>query len=149
MNVRQLGPGDEQILAHLNDEDAAFDVPLRGGPRPQLPPAAAAEYLADPSVLHWIAEDENSVVGHLLCYVQRRRRGDARQLMVYEIGVRETHRGRNVGRTLIAAMQGWMRENAVAGAWVLADNSGAEAFYAACGFQRDEDQPVQMSCQLE
>jgi GNAT superfamily N-acetyltransferase len=149
VNVRQLAAGDEHILALLNDEDAAFDLPGRGGPRPHLSAGAAAEYLADPSVLHWIAEYENSVVGHLLCYVQRRRRGEACQVMVYEIGVRNTHRGRNVGRTLMTAMQRWMREHGVREAWVLADNPGAEAFYTACGFRQGEDQPVEMSYQLD
>jgi hypothetical protein len=28
----------------------------------------------------------------------------------------------------------WMREEGVPEVWVLADNPGAEAFYAACGF---------------
>lgn len=149
MSVRKLRPGDEPILALLNAEDAAFDLPERGGPRPHLPPAAATEYLSDQSVLHWIAEHQNTVVGHLLCYVQRRRRGEPCQVMVYEIGVRDTHRGRNVGRSLMQAMQAWMREHGVREAWVLADNPGAEAFYADCGFQRDEDQPTQMSYQLE
>ena len=148
MNVRQLGPGDEHILVLLNNEDAAFDLPGRGGPRPHLPPPAAAEYLSDPSVLHWIAEHENTVVGHLLCYVQRRRRGEACQVMIYEIAVRHSHRGRNVGRSLIDELQRWMRAHGVREAWVLADNPGAEAFYAACGFHRDQDQPVQMSYQL-
>ena len=80
--VRQLGPGDEHILMLLNDEDAAFDLPGRGGARPHLPPAAAAAYLSDASVLHWIAEHQGTVVGHLLCYLQRRRRGEACQVMV-------------------------------------------------------------------
>jgi hypothetical protein len=45
-------------------------------------------------------------------------------------------------------MAEWMRENAVASVWVLADNEEAEAFYAACGFARDDPQPVQMSRRL-
>jgi hypothetical protein len=45
-------------------------------------------------------------------------------------------------------MAEWMRENAVASVWVLADNEEAEAFYASCGFARDDPQPVQMSRRL-
>jgi N-acetylglutamate synthase-like GNAT family acetyltransferase len=45
-------------------------------------------------------------------------------------------------------MEEWMRENGVARVWVLADNDAAEAFYAACGFSRDDPQPVQMSRRL-
>ena len=41
-------------------------------------------------------------------------------------------------------MRRWMEDESVGEAWVLADNPGAESFYAACGFARDEDQVVQM-----
>jgi hypothetical protein len=33
-------------------------------------------------------------------------------------------------------------------AWVPADSPEAEAFYAACGFVCDEEQPVQMTLRL-
>jgi N-acetylglutamate synthase-like GNAT family acetyltransferase len=33
----------------------------------------------------------------------------------------------------------WVREEGVREIWVLADNPEAEAFYAACGFVRGED----------
>ena len=33
----------------------------------------------------------------------------------------------------------WARENAIDEIWVLADNPAAEAFYAACGFRRGDD----------
>ena len=39
----------------------------------------------------------------------------------------------------------WMADHGVSKVWVLADNPGAEGFYGACGFQRDEPQPVEMS----
>jgi len=143
--VRRLGSGDEPVLAMLAREDAAFDLDDRGAPRRPLDRAAAAAYLADPDVLHWVAEDAGAVVGHLLCLVQPRRSGDRLELLLYEIGVRSTHRRRAVGRRLIGAMDGWMTEHAVAEVWVLADNPGAEAFYRACGFERDDPQPTYMT----
>lgn len=73
---------------------------------------------------------------------------DPLQLMLYEIGVRENHRRRGIGRTLIDEMERWMKSAEVASVWVLADNTRAEAFYTACGFSRDEPQPVQMSRRL-
>src|SRR5436309_403242 len=81
-------PGRRGGAAALDRDDAVFDLPWRGGPRGALSREAAAAYLADPSVLHWVAEEDGAVVGHLLCYVERRRRGDERQLLLYEIGVR-------------------------------------------------------------
>jgi GNAT superfamily N-acetyltransferase len=95
-------------------------------------------------VLHWAAEEDRAVVGHLLCYVERRRRGDERQLLLYEIGVRSDRRRRGIGRALLEAMDEWMRSEGVREVWVLADHGGAEAFYAACGFVRSVDQPVAM-----
>lgn len=41
-------------------------------------------------------------------------------------------------------MRTWMEEQGVPEAWVLADNPGAQLFYAACGFARDEEQGVRM-----
>jgi hypothetical protein len=40
----------------------------------------------------------------------------------------------------------WMEREGVPEAWVLADNPGAETFYAACGFERggENDQGVLM-----
>jgi hypothetical protein len=47
------------------------------------------------------------------------------------------------------AMEAWMEEAGVRSVWVLADNEAAEAFYAACGFARENQQPVQMSRRLD
>ena len=147
ITTRRLGPGDEPALALLAQEEPAFDIEGRSGPRVPIGDAAAADYLADQHVLHWVAEDVGIVVGHLLCYVQRRRAGESLQLMLYEIGVRDDRRRQGIGRALIAEMEEWMREAGVGTVWVLADNEGAEAFYAACRFSRDDPQPIQMSRQ--
>lgn len=145
LRIRQLGRGDEHVLATLAREDAEFDVAGRGRPRQPLASDAATAYLDDEHVLHWIAEADGIVVGHLLCLLQRRRVDDATQLLLYEIGVRDGHRRRGIGRRLMAQMEEWMRASGVRHVWVLADNAGATDFYAACGFSRDADQPVQLS----
>jgi ribosomal protein S18 acetylase RimI-like enzyme len=148
VTIRRLGLGDEAVIATLAKEEAAFDIEGRGHPRASIGEAAAAEYLADEQVLHWVGEEAGTVVGHLLCYVQRRRASDPLQLMLYEIGVRKNYRRQGVGRALIGEMEEWMTENRVSSVWVLADNDVAEAFYTACGFSRDDPQPVQMSRRL-
>jgi aminoglycoside 3-N-acetyltransferase I len=143
--IRRLGPGDEDVLVGLAADEENFDLAERGGPRAPVTGADAAAYLSDPSVLHWVAEEDGVVVGHLLAYLERRRAGHARQVLLYEIGVREAHRRRGIGSALVEAMRSWMVDEDVAEAWVPADSSEAEAFYAACGFVRDEVQPVQMT----
>ena len=66
---------------------------------------------------------------------------EPREVLLYEIGVREAWRRQGVGRLLQAELEAWMAANAVSTAWVLADGDGAEEFYAACGFAAAEPQP--------
>jgi GNAT superfamily N-acetyltransferase len=147
--IRRLGPGDERLLELLAEEDADFDLPDQGRRRTPLSPDAAAEYLRDPSVLHWIAEDGTTVAGFVQCHVERRRADDKYQLLLYEIGVRATYRRRGVGTALVQAVRDWMQQQGVRKAWVLAeDSAGADAFYAACGFARDDVKPIQMTLSL-
>jgi GNAT superfamily N-acetyltransferase len=136
LTVRRLGAGDEAVLALLASEAPEFDIAGRTAPEQQLPAADAAAYLADLSVLHWVAEDDGRVVGELLCHDLRLPFGHGRELLLYSIGVREGHRRRGVGTALLREMIQWVELAAVAEVWVLADNAGAEAFYAACGFER-------------
>lgn len=142
--VRRLGVGDEAVVRILAEEDDDFDLAERSSPRTPLGADDAAAYLADPSVLHWVVEKDGRVIGHLLCYVERRRVDDPRQLLLYEVGVRRADRRRGVGRALVDAMRSWMRQEGVVEAWVVADPE-AEAFYTACGFRREEEQTVQLT----
>jgi GNAT superfamily N-acetyltransferase len=139
IDIRRLGPGDEDVLALIAREAGDFD--LAGASQPELPLAAteAAVYLADPAVLHWVAEDSGGVVGELLCHVLRLPSGSGRELLLYSIGVRAAHRRRGVGSALVREMLAWAWAEAIDEIWVLADNPGAEAFYAACGFVHTEE----------
>ena len=138
--IRRLGPGDEAVLALIAEQ--AFDFDLEGltGPEPPLSASDAASYLADPGVLHWVTEEEGGrVVGELLCHLLRLPSGAGRELLLYSIGVRENERRRGVGTALVREMLRWRDDTGVPEVWVLADNPGAEAFYAACGFRRGAD----------
>ncbi len=132
--IRRLGAGDEAVLALIAEEAPEFDLAGRSGPDDPLPAGDAADYLADPSVLHWVAEEDGRVTGELLCHHLRLPSGEGHELLLYSIGVRATHRRRGVGTALVQEMLGWMQGAGVPEVWVLADNPGAEAFYADCGF---------------
>jgi GNAT superfamily N-acetyltransferase len=134
--VRRLRAGDEHVLALIAADAPDFDLAGRTTPERPLAPGDAAAYLAEPNVLHWIAEDGDAVVGELLCHLLLMPSDEGRELLLYSIGVRSSHRRRGVGAALLDEMRRWMRDARVPEAWVLADNAGAEAFYAACGFRR-------------
>jgi GNAT superfamily N-acetyltransferase len=136
ISIRRLGPGDEGVLEGLAHEADDFDLAGASAPEPPLAPDEAAAYLTDPSVLHWVAEEEGVLVGELLCHVLRLPSGTGRELLLYAIGVRAAYRRRGIGAALVAGMLHWAGEAGIPEVWVLADNPGAEAFYAACGFAR-------------
>src|ERR1700756_3539636 len=133
--VRRLGPGDESVLAFLARDDADFDMDDDRGPRTPLGPEAGRSHLADPHVLHWAAWAGAELVGFVFCLVLPMRKHPARELLLYEIGVRAAWRRRGVGRQLIAAMTDWMRAAGIETTWVLAGHAGAARFYEACGFR--------------
>jgi GNAT superfamily N-acetyltransferase len=133
--VRRLGTGDEHVLALLAEQAPEFDLAARTSPERPLAPSDAAAYLSDPGVLHWVAEEEGRVIGELLCHVLRMPSRHACELLLYSIGVRTGERRRGVGKALVGEMLRWMEGAGVPEVWVLADNPGAEALYAACGFE--------------
>ncbi|MDQ6693631.1 MAG: GNAT family N-acetyltransferase [Chloroflexota bacterium] len=149
LSTRRLGPGDEAILNLLAAEEADFDLSGRGEPLEPLDPDTARRYLENPAVLHWVAADDDIVVGDLYCILLPLSSGAGRELLLYEIGVRTSWRRRGVGRALIAEMEGWMRANRVAEVWVLADNPGAADFYRACGFSTDDSMALYMTRELD
>ena len=58
----------------------------------------------------------------------------------------EQHSGAaGIGRGLMQTMFEWMDANSIGEVWVLSDGPGAEEFYAACGFTRQEGQPIYMT----
>ena len=100
--VRRLGAGDESVLALLARDDADFDLDGGAGRRRPLRTRPLGPYLADPHVLHWTAWAGEEVVGSLVCHVLPMRKQPARELVLYEIGVRSGWRRRGVGRQLIS-----------------------------------------------
>ncbi|MCU1678732.1 MAG: hypothetical protein JWM93_3490 [Frankiales bacterium] len=141
VDVRRLGPGDEGVLRLLAERDPEFDIDDRAGPSEPLDPLTdeqARAYVADPTVLFWVAEVRDEIVGFLSCNVTRYRAQPPRELLLYEIGVHRDHRRRGIGRSLVEVMTEWMDANGIPEVWLGADNAGAEQFYLACGFTYDD-----------
>ena len=89
--------------------------------------------------------DGDTLLGFLYCLVVPLRSDDARELLLYEIGVQRECRRRGVGRMLLDHMEGWMRTNGVGEVWVFADNQAAVNFYRSRDFAAAQAQPVYMT----
>jgi hypothetical protein len=73
VSIRRIGPDDAAALNALAERDNLFDEDPATEPSGALTSDGARDFLADPSVLFWLAEAGGQVVGFLHCYVQRRR----------------------------------------------------------------------------
>ena len=147
--IRRLGPGDEATLELLAKDDADFDLEGRSHALPPLKPSMAQRYLANPSVLHWIAVQDGVVTGFLYCAHLLLRSHPGQELLLYEIGVRQAHRRKGVGRALLDYMARWMQKSEISEVWVCADNRVAVDFYRGCGFASEEPQPVYLTRSIE
>jgi len=147
--IKRLGPGDEATLELLAREDADFDLEGRSSALPPLKASMAQRYLANPSVLHWVAVQDGVVTGFLYCAHLLLRSHPGQELLLYEIGVRAAHRRKGVGRALLDYMARWMQKNEISEVWVCADNRVAVDFYRGCGFASEEPQPVYLTRTVE
>ena len=149
LSIKRLGPGDESTLELLARENADFDLEGRGEPLQPLKPVMAKRYLASPVVLHWVAVEGETVAGFVYCIHLPLRSGEGQELLLYEIGVRQSYRRTGVGRALLTHMEAWMGANSVGVVWVCADNQVAVEFYRGCGFAVESEQPVYMTREVE
>ena len=147
--IKRLGPGDEATIELLAREDADFDLEGRSKALPLLKPSMAQRYLANPAVLHWVAVQDGVVIGFLYCVQVLLRSHPGQELLLYEIGVRQAHRRKGVGRALLDHMARWMQKNDISEVWVCADNRVAVDFYRGCGFASEEPQPVYLTRTVE
>jgi len=147
--IKRLGPGDEATLELLAEDDADFDLDGRSSALPPLKPGMAQRYLANPSVLHWVAVQAGVVTGFLYCAHVLLRSHPGHELLLYEIGVRQAHRRKGIGRALLDHMARWMQQNEVSEVWVCAESSVAVDFYRGCGFASEEPQPVYLTRTIE
>jgi GNAT superfamily N-acetyltransferase len=138
VGIRRLGPEDVVVFNRLSETDNLFDEDPSGPPSGALTSDGGRAFLADPSVLFWVAEAGPLTVGFLHGIVQRRRTaGPWAEVLLMEMGVHADWRRQGVGTALVSAMEHWMAGNGVLEAWVPA-NTYAVGFYLKSGFLADE-----------
>ena len=117
--VRRLGPGDEDVVRQLADDD----------PQTAL--------LSDESTIFVAAFDGDRPIGFAFGYDLPRRHGAPSILFVYEVDVDEPYRRRGIATELMRALR---RESRSAEAFVLTepDNEAANGLYASLGGTRVE-----------
>jgi len=131
MNVRRLGPGDEDVVIALAD---------RAPPTPEH----AAEFLADDRMIFLVAFDDGDPMGFVFGYELLRRHGDPRMFFVYEVDVREQYRRRGVARSLFGELERLACERGIRGGFVLPaeSNEPAMRLYETVGGVRPYDDNV-------
>ena len=124
ISIRVLGPGDEAVLAQVEEE--VFDNPIHA--------ELAAEFLGDPR--HHIAVAvKNGVVVGFASGVHYVHPDKPAQLWVNEVGVAPRLQRRGIGKRVMAALLEVGRALGCSEAWVLTDrsNAAARALYLSVG----------------
>ena len=131
LTVRRLASVDAPLAAQLDPLfDEGMDWDEREGRR----------FLADPAnllvVAFWGHEACGFATAHRLQRVDRRRA----EVLLYEIGVADSHQRRGIGAAMVEEINRWAAEVDADEVWVLAegDDDRAQAFYRAIGGQPDE-----------
>jgi ribosomal protein S18 acetylase RimI-like enzyme len=138
--IRILEPTDLASLAKV--APGVFDDPAD--------PRWSAEFLADPRHHLAVAIDGGLVVG-MASAVHYVHPDKAPQLWINEVGVAPTHRGRGLGKRLVAALLARGRELGCLEAWVLTDrgNEPAQRMYASVGGREAPGTTVMFEFRLE
>ena len=131
MNVRRLGPGDEDVVVDLADGTA----PSRDH---------AAELLGDGRTIFLVAFEDGDPAGFVFGYELLRRHGDPTILFVYEVDVRERYRRRGVAKALFEELEKLARARGIRRAFVLTaeSNQPAMRLYESVGGVRPYDDDV-------
>ena len=114
MKVRQLAPGDEDVVIGLATQTAPT-------------PKHAAAFLADDGMVFLAAFDGDEPLGFLFGYELLRRHGDQRIFFIYEVDVRPDFQRRGVATALFDELERVARQRGIPRAFVLTAESNEPA----------------------
>jgi ribosomal protein S18 acetylase RimI-like enzyme len=128
IEIRRLGPMDAA------DVEAAAEL-FDHAPQPQ----ATQRFLTEPGHHLLIAYDDGAPIG-MVTGVEMTHPDKGTEMFLYELGVDESHRGRGLGRALVAALADIAKAHHCYGMWVLTDddNPAAVNAYLAAGAKLED-----------
>jgi [ribosomal protein S18]-alanine N-acetyltransferase len=117
MEIRRLGPGDEDVVRALATRPPHFEL------------------LEDERTIFLAAFEDGEPIGFVLAHHLPRRHDPPAKLLVYEVDVHERHRRRGVGKALLDELARVARERGIRHGWVLTDddNDAGMALYRSAG----------------
>jgi ribosomal protein S18 acetylase RimI-like enzyme len=117
MEIRRLGPGDEDVVRTLATRPPHFEL------------------LEDERTIFLAAFEDGVPIGFVLAHHLPRRHDPPAKLLVYEVDVDERHRRRGVGNALLAELARIARERGIRHGWVLTDddNEAGMGLYRSAG----------------
>lgn len=123
--VRLATPADTSLFERVAPE--VFDAPVR--------PPLLREFLADPRHHIAVAIDDGGTLVGFASAVHYLHPDKPTELFVNEVGVSPAHRGKGLGRRLMACLLDHGRSLGCRGAWVLTErgNTAANRLYASAG----------------
>jgi ribosomal protein S18 acetylase RimI-like enzyme len=132
--VRELGPGDDELVAAASH---LFDRPAR--------PEATADFLADGRHHLLVAYEEWRPVG-FVSGVEVTHPDKGTEMFLYELAVDEAYRRRGIGRELVEELGALARRAGCYGMWVVTDhdNEAARATYEGTGGAPEAGQVVEV-----
>ena len=116
MNVRALGPGDDEAVAAAQD---LFDGPSD--------PVATARFLAEPGHHLLVAYDADERPVGFVSGVEMTHPDKGTEMFLYELAVAASARRQGVGRALVEALAKHAHESGCYGMFVFTDEDNAAA----------------------
>jgi ribosomal protein S18 acetylase RimI-like enzyme len=126
ITIRQIGPDSLRVL--LAVEEGLFDNPVD--------PKQAKDFLNRDDNVLFLAFDGTDAVGMasgtILLHPDK-----APSLFINEVGVRESHQRRGIGKAVTLALIDWARKRGLKGIWLgtESDNHAARALYRSLSAQ--------------
>jgi GNAT superfamily N-acetyltransferase len=117
MEIRRLGPGDEDVVRALATRPPHFEL------------------LDDERTIFLVAFEDGEPIGFVLAHHLPRRHDPPAKLLVYEVDVAQAHQRRGVGKALLAELARIARERGIRHGWVLTDddNEAGMALFRSAG----------------